>query len=87
MNRGAADAAFLPAAEWPGLLQGVIMKKGDRISTPRFLWVTIQEVYENETNAREAGYTEPTHYKSSAFGILGKSIGINRMVFAAFKKI
>lgn len=63
------------------------MKKGDRIRTPRFLWVTIQEVYENEADAKEAGYTETTHYRRGAYGILGKSIGLNRMVFAAFKKI
>ena len=63
------------------------MKKGDRVRTPRILWVTIQEVYENEADARESGYTEPTHYQSGVFGILGKSIGINQMVFAAFKKI
>ena len=62
------------------------MKKGDKVRTPRFLWVTIQEVYESREEVREAGYIEPTHYQNDAFGILGKSIGINRMIFAAFKK-
>lgn len=63
------------------------MKKGDKIRTPRFLWVTIEEVYENESDARAAGYTEPTHYKSGAYGILGKSLDMYHMKFAAYKKI
>lgn len=63
------------------------MKKGDSIRTPRFLTVTIKEVYENREDAARDGFTEPTHYtEDSQYDILGKSIGMNRMVFAAVRK-
>lgn len=62
------------------------MKKGDYVSTPRFCTVKIEKVFKCEENARKAGFTEPTHYKNWAFGILGKSTGINAMVFAGYKK-
>lgn len=62
------------------------IKKGDYVRTPRFCTVQIETVFQNEEAAREQGYTEPTHYDDGAFGILGKSIGENRMVFAAFGK-
>ena len=61
------------------------MQKGDYIYTPRFCTVQINEVFESKTEARENGYTEPTHYQGE-YEILGKSIGMNRMVFAAVKK-
>lgn len=61
------------------------MKKGDYIYTPRFCNVRIEEVFSDETVARENGYTEPTHYRGD-YDVLGKSIGVNGMVFAAVKK-
>lgn len=62
------------------------MKKGDNIYTPRFCDVEIKKVFKNELNAQKAGFTEPTHYKNPEYGILGKNIGINQMIFAAFRK-
>ena len=38
------------------------MKKGDTVRTPRFLTVTIKEVYESREDATRDGFTEPTHY-------------------------
>lgn len=61
------------------------MNKGNYIYTPRFCNVRIEEVFKNRDEARENGYTEPTHYKGD-YDVLGKSIGVNRMVFAAVKK-
>ena len=61
------------------------MKVGDRIYTPRFCTVQIKEVFETEEEAIKNGYKEPTYYKGN-FDVLGKSIGIKRMVFAAVKK-
>lgn len=61
------------------------MNKGDYIYTPRFCNVRIEEVFENRDEAMENGYTEPTHYRGD-YDVLGKSIGVNRMVFAAVKK-
>ena len=61
------------------------VKVGDYIRTPRFLNVRIEEVFPNERACREAGYTEPTHYKGDVV-VLGKSIGWNRMVFAAAER-
>lgn len=39
------------------------IETGDAIYTPRFCSVTIDEVFENCTAAKSAGYTEPTYYK------------------------
>ena len=61
------------------------MNKGDYIYTPRFCNVRIEEVFENRDEVRENGYTEQTHYRGD-YDVLGKSIGVNRMVFAAVKK-
>lgn len=61
------------------------MKKGDYIFTPRFCTVKIEQVLSKEA-AREHGFTEPTHYRDNQYEILGKSIGLNRMVFAAVRK-
>lgn len=62
------------------------MKKGDWVYTPRFCSVMLEEVFYSQSEAIKAGYNEPTHYKDTEYGILGKSIGKNQMVFAAFKK-
>lgn len=62
------------------------MKKGDYVYTPRFCTVKIEKVFRSEANARKAGFTEPTHFRDSKYGIYGKSLGIDKMVFAAFKK-
>ena len=61
------------------------MVKGDYIYTPRFSRVRIAEVFENMEIAKANGYTEPTHYEGE-YDVLGKSTGIDRMVFCAVKK-
>ena len=61
------------------------MKVGDRIYTPRFCTVRIKEVFETEEEARENGYKEPTYYKGD-YEILGKSLDMYNMLFAAVKK-
>ncbi len=60
------------------------MNKGDWVNTPRFLKVKIEAVLTPE-QAREQGYTEPTHYVGE-YNILGRHIGPNCMVFAAVRK-
>lgn len=62
------------------------MKKGDWVDTPRFLKVQIEEVFSSVTEARQNGYTEPTHYKwqhNDGFDVLGKNIDRETMQFAA----
>lgn len=61
------------------------MTIGDKIYTPRFCTVTIQDIYSDKLSACEAGYTEPTHYSKDGYTILGKSTGINKMIFAGVK--
>ena len=61
------------------------MKVGDRIYTPRFCTVQIKEVFETEEEAMENGYKEPTYYKGD-YEILGKSLDMYHMLFAAVKK-
>ena len=62
------------------------MKKGARVETPRFCTVKIEEVFETRTEAMVAGFTEPTFYEDSKYGILGKSLDQYHMEFAAFRK-
>jgi len=62
------------------------MKKGDRVYTPRFCTVRIEKVCRSERTARKQGYTEPTYYDNPDYAVLGKSIGLNRMIFAGVKK-
>lgn len=59
------------------------MKKGDYVNTPRFLKVRLEAVYGCPEELYAEGYKEPTHYKNNEYTILGKSIGENRMLFAA----
>ena len=51
------------------------MKKDDVVYTPRFCTVKIREVFDNAQAAREAGYTEPTHYHKDGWTVCGKSVG------------
>lgn len=63
------------------------MKIGDQIYTPRFCTVRIKEIYEDRKQARIDGYTEPTHYdKDEDYEILGKSLDMYHMTFAAVRK-
>ena len=60
------------------------MKKGDWVKVPRFCSVKIEAVLTRE-EAGDQGYTEPTNYEGE-YEIFGKSIGENRMTFAAVIK-
>jgi hypothetical protein len=62
------------------------MKKGDRVYTPRFCNVTIEEVFENRKEAEEHGYTEPTHYHKDGYTVLGWFYKPNYALFAAVKE-
>lgn len=62
------------------------MEKGQWIDTPRFLKVQIEEVFLDNNEAWEAGYTEPTHYRDSEWHVRGKSTGKYTMAFAAIKR-
>lgn len=64
----------------------VKLKKGDIVYSPRFCHLELYEVFENRAAAQKAGYSEPTGYSDSEYGILGKSIGLNKMIFAAYRK-
>jgi hypothetical protein len=62
------------------------INKGDRVETPRFCTVRIQKVFRSESNARKQKFIEPTHYENDRYGILGKHVGPNLMIFAAYVK-
>lgn len=62
------------------------MTIGDRVYTPRFCTVTIKAVYEDRKDAYEAGYTEQSYYSNPEYGIVGRSIDLYHMEFAAYKK-
>lgn len=59
---------------------------GDMINTPRFLTVKISKIFPDSRSALVEGYSEPTHFEDEEYEIFGKSIGLNRMIFAAVKK-
>ena len=61
------------------------MKVGDSVYTPRFCTVRISAVFENERDARVAGFCEPTYYKGDHI-ILGKSLDMYSMEFAAIPR-
>ena len=60
-----------------------LLKPGDVVRTPRFLNVQIEEIFDSADIARAAGYTEPTHFVDETYEILGKSLDMYHMVFAA----
>lgn len=62
------------------------MKKGDWVNTPRFCMVQLEEVFQSKEDAIKAGYTEPTYAEYDGFGILGKSIDLYHMRFAAYRE-
>ena len=61
------------------------MKIGDSVYTPRFCTVRIKAIFDNEVEARAAGFCEPTYYKGDHI-ILGKSLDMYHMEFAAIPK-
>ena len=60
------------------------LKVGGYINTPRFLQCQIAAIFADKETAMEYGFTEPTHFNESSQvrDVLGKSTGINRMIFA-----
>ena len=62
------------------------IKKGDYIRSPRFLNVRITEVYPSVAALEEAGFRETTHFQDPDYEVFGRSVGLNRMEFAAGKK-
>ena len=67
------------------------MKIGNNVYTPRFCNVKIKELFSNASDARDAGYTEPTHYHKDGWTVYGKTVenpmpGWCKMEFAAVKE-
>lgn len=60
------------------------MKIGDSVYTFRFCTVRIKAIFENEAEARAAGFCEPTYEGDHT--ILGKSLDMYHMEFAAVPK-
>lgn len=83
---GGYNATTLNYEDMLAAVEGKLPIKGSFVHTPRFLSVMLEEVFANRENALTAGFTEPTHYESDYFDVLGKSLGNNRMAFAAAMK-
>lgn len=64
------------------------MNTGDRVYTPRFCTVRIEEIFDSPQEAAEAGFTAPTFYQDPAgvFGVSGRSLDLYHMEFAAYRK-
>jgi len=58
---------------------------GQYVKTLRFCRIKIDAVFSADAKeaAVSAGFTEPTHYQDIDWIVYGKSIGQNRMIFAA----
>jgi len=61
------------------------IKKGDKVYTPRFCTVTIKEVFPSRREAKQSGYEENTCYENPEYVVLGKSLDMYHMEFAAAK--
>ena len=61
------------------------MKIGESIYTPHFCTVQVTAIFADEAEAHRCGYTEPTYYKGE-YIILGRSLGLYHMDFAAVPK-
>lgn len=83
---GGYNPTVLSYEDMLAAVQGKLPIKGSFVHTPRFLSVMLEEVFTSREAALAAGFTEPTHYKSDYFDVLGKSLGYNRMAFAAALK-
>lgn len=55
---------------------------GDYIQTPRFCQVRVSAVFANFDDCYACGFTESAHVAGKDFLVYGKSIGVNRMIFA-----
>lgn len=65
------------------------MKKNSYVYTDRFCNVLIEKVFPSEAEAKKAGFTEPAFYngeESGDYGVLGKSLDMYHMEFAAYRK-
>lgn len=83
---GGYNATVLSYEDMLAAVEGKLPIKGSFVHTPRFLSVMLEEVFASREAALGAGFTEPTHYQSDYFDVLGKSLGYNRMAFAAAMK-
>ena len=62
------------------------MKAGDQIRTPRFCTVEIEKVFESKEEAFKNGFSDPTNDEDCEWDVLGTSIDMYHMKFAAGKK-
>lgn len=62
------------------------MKIGDYVFTPRFCMVRIEGIYDTIQDARKSGYKEPTYYENDEYVVVGKTLDMYHMEFAAYHK-
>ena len=62
------------------------MKPGDWIYTTRFGNIQIGDVYANYHECYRRGYNVPTYYRDDVWGVIGKTIATNTIIFAAYRK-
>lgn len=67
-------------------LIGDRLEAGSRVNTPRFCTVTLEAVYDTKSEAYAAGYKEPTYYSDPEYEVVGKSLDMYHMQFAAYRK-
>lgn len=62
------------------------MKMNDKVYTPRFCTVTISQIFNSRDEAVKAGFAEPTFFDDPEWIVVGKSLDLCHMVFAAYPK-
>ena len=63
-----------------------MIRVDDLVFTPRFCTVRITRIFNSRCEAIREGFSEPTHYHKDGYGILGKSLDLYHMEFAAVKE-
>jgi hypothetical protein len=83
---GGLDGGVMSYQQVLDAVKGKLPIKGAVVQTPRFLSVMLSEVFPSREAAFAAGFAEPTHFESGCYDVLGKTLGNNRMIFAAAMK-
>ena len=60
---------------------------GDYIQTPRFCQVQVSAVFRDFDTCYSCGFQESAHVIGREYVVYGKSIGMNRMIFAVCPKL
>ena len=62
------------------------MTIGTKVYTPRFCTVTIEKIFNSREEAMKESFSEPTFFDDPLWIVVGKSLDLYHMAFAAYPK-